>query len=409
MDRKEFLATSYTAYHAVKNGVRMLRENGFEELHLQQAWQLQEGGKYFLTQNGTSLLAFRVGKNFVFNVAASHTDSPSLHVKGNGVLKSPAGNRLDVEKYGGLILYSLLDTPLKIAGRIVTEQNGTLVSQVVQSDYTVCIPSLSIHHNPKVNDGFAPNVQKEMLPLLGGAEDVYATLSDGEILDADLYVVSAVQPFESGVRGEYLCSPRIDNLTSVYASLSALTASEPQNVAMICCFDNEEIGSETKQGAHSALLNTVLQKIAHGLDKTQEELFAACLQGMILSVDNAHATHPAYPEKANPQGQVYLNRGIVIKHHVNYATDGVSSAVLKQLLREKGVEYQDYYNRSDLRCGSTIGLMLSADLAMNACDIGLAQLAMHSGVETVGAEDLARMDACLLAFLNAPLTLPKEA
>lgn len=404
MDICSFLNGSYTAYHAVKNSEGFLLENGFSRLEIQDKWDIKIGGKYYVVKNGSAIVAFVVGENFAFNIAASHTDSPCLHIKGKELIASPEGARLNVEAYGGLILYSLLDTPLKVAGRIVVKEGDMLVSKLVESDYNVVIPSLAIHHNPTVNNGMAISVQKDMLPLLGDVEDFYKTLTDDEVVDADLYVVPAQTPFRSGVNNEYLSSPRIDNLTSVYTSLQALATSTPQNIAIVACFDNEEIGNRTKQGAASSLLQNVLDKITLALGKDHEDFISACENGFLLSIDNAHALHPSFPEKMDIKERVYMNKGIVIKHHVNYSTDGLSSAILKTLLNKNNVEWQDYYNNSDQRCGSTLGLAISTDLSMKACDIGLAQLAMHSGIETVGANDIDKIQACVQAFLNSKIS-----
>lgn len=260
MDVINFLDKSYTAYHAVKHSEYILEKHGFEKLDLAKKWKLEVGGKYYVVKNGTSVIAFVVGENFAFNIAASHTDSPCLHIKGKEVIPSPEGARLNVETYGGLILYSMLDAPLKIAGRVLEKHGDMLVSRTIESNYNVNIPSLAIHHNPTVNSSFSVSVQKDMLPLIGNVEDFYSTLTEDEIVDADLYVVPATSPFRSGANGEYLCSPRIDNLTSAYSTLAALVSCKPQNVAICACFDNEEIGSLTKQGANSSLLQTVLEK-----------------------------------------------------------------------------------------------------------------------------------------------------
>lgn len=403
MDVINFLDKSYTAYHAVRHSQFILEKHGFEKLNIADKWNLRVGGKYYTVKNGTSVIAFVIGENFAFNIAASHTDSPCLHIKGKEVIPSAEGARLNVETYGGLILYSMLDAPLKIAGRTIEKHGDALVNKVVESDYFVNIPSLAIHHNPNVNSAFSVSVQKDMLPLIGEVDDFYATLSKDEIVDADLYVVPATSPFRSGANGEYLCSPRIDNLTSVYTSLTAIVSCNPKNIAICACFDNEEIGSRTKQGANSSLLQTVLEKIASGLKKSKDDYVSACENGFILSIDNAHAMHPAFPEKTDVKERVYMGKGIVIKHHVNYSTDGESSAILKTILDKAGVDRQDYYNNSDLRCGGTLGLMASANLGMRACDIGLAQLAMHSAVETVAYDDIAKMQACIKEFFDVKI------
>ncbi len=404
MDIRTFLDKSYTAYHATQNGEYILEKSGFQRISIDEKWNLHVGGKYYVTKNDSALIAFSIGKNFVFNIAESHTDSPCLKVKGNTLIRSCQGLHVNVEEYGGLLHYSMFDRPLKIAGRIIEKHGDKLVSKIVESKYNIVIPSLAIHHNPTANTAFAPSIQHEMLPLLAeDAKDLYSTLTDGNVVDADLYVVPSTQTFESGANGEWVCSARIDNLTSVYASLCAVANSNPQNIAIACCFDNEEVGSRTKQGANSQLLTTVLQKIARGLGKDNDDFICACENGFIVSVDNAHATHPAHPEKSDVQEKVYLNKGVVVKHHPNYATDGVSSAIFKTIAQKANLACQDYYNNSDLRCGSTIGLMTSANLAMRTVDIGIAQLAMHSACETVGKQDIDDMQKCLRSFFDCDI------
>ena len=405
MDIKQFLDSSYTAFQAVENGIKMLAEAGFERIDPAKSPKTKVGGKYFFTVNATTLIAFKVGKDKKFYVAESHTDSPALRIKGNKTIDSPEGKRLNVEKYGGLVLFSLVNSPLKIAGRIVERTENGVTEKNVVSSFTVNIPALCIHHNAEVNDKLFLSVQKDMLPLVGNIDGVYSVLSDNEVIDGDLFVVPSTPAFVSGVHGEYLCSPRIDNLTSVYASLNAIIASEGDGIQVACCFDNEEIGSLTKQGANSALLENTLRFIMRSLGGTEEDFAAAVSDGYILSVDNAHAVHPAHLEKSDPVEKVVMNGGIVIKHHTNYSTDALSSAILKTILDKAGIKYQDYYNNSDIRCGGTIGLVTSARLNMKACDIGLAQLAMHSGIETVGSSDIPVMEACIKAFFSTTLSV----
>ena len=403
---QEFLNSSYTAYHATANAVAMLKANGFVELtHDGKGgkWKIERGGKYFVTRNGSSLVAFVVGKKNVFNVCESHTDSPSFKVKGCKLVESEGIKRLNTEKYGGGLLYTYLDRPLKIAGRVLVETKNGVASQLVVSNYNVVIPSLCIHHNPTANDSLSLNAQIDTLPLFAQSEsDLYATLSDGKVLDADLFVVPNETAFTSGVNGEFLSSPRIDNLTSVYASISAIVNAKPQNVAVVACLDNEEVGSGTRQGSPN-FIEQVLNAIAEALGMSNAENLAARENGMVLSVDNGHAVHPAHPEKSDAQNRVHLNGGIVIKHHVNYATDGLTSATLKRLLDVAGVAYQDYYNRSDVRCGTTLGLATANRTGMKVCDVGLAQLAMHSACETCGTHDVEAMYKCLAAFLSAEI------
>ncbi len=404
MNIRQFLDSSLTAYHAVENSIEFLESKGFSRLVAGEKWDIHKGGKYFVVKNGSAFIAFVVGTldNYAFNIVEGHTDSPSLKVKGNKLLDSVEGKKLNVERYGGLILYSMMDIPLKIAGRVARSSDSGISIENVESDFYINIPSVCIHHNPEVNDKCALNVQVDMCPLLGEGEDVYGIFGE-DILDADLYVVPAVKSSISGRNGEYLVSPRIDNLTSVYSGISALSECEPTGVAIACMFDNEEIGSTTKQGANSAFLNETLVAINESLGYENTDYIKAKNNGFVLSADNGHAAHPAHPEKSDPSERVILNGGIVIKHHPNYATDGVSSAVAKKIFDGVGVEYQDYYNRSDVRCGGTIGLMTGASLQMKVCDIGLAQLAMHSAIETVGVRDIDKMTAGMKAFFNATL------
>lgn len=405
MDIKEFLDSSYTAFQAVDNGIKMLDDAGFERIDPAKSPEIKVGGKYFFTVNSTTLIAFKIGKEKKFYVAESHTDSPALRIKGNKTIDSPEGKRLNVEKYGGLVLFSLVNSPLKIAGRIIEKTENGVKEKNVVSPFTVNIPALCIHHNAEVNDKLSLSVQKDMLPLVGNVDDIYSFLSDNEVIDGDLFVVPSTPAFVSGAHGEYLCSPRIDNLTSVYASLKALIASDGEGIRIACCFDNEEIGSLTKQGANSALLENTLRFIMRSIGGTEEDFAAAVSDGYILSVDNAHAVHPAHPEKSDPVEKVVMNGGIVIKHHTNYSTDALSSAILKTILDKADVKYQDYYNNSDIRCGGTIGLVTSARLNMKACDIGLAQLAMHSGIETIGLSDIPVMESCIKAFFSTTLSV----
>lgn len=399
----EFLDTSHTAFHAVNNVKKMLLEAGFDEINLYSGFVPEKGGKYFVTKNDSAIIAFRVGNGErpVLKIVESHTDSPALKVKGKKLIDCPEGKRIDTEVYGGLVLYSMIDIPLKIAGRLLVKENGKVVSKLYESDFFVNVPGLAIHHNPGVNENCSFNAQTDMLPLLGtSGDDLYAELTDAEVLDADLFVVPAVKSTRTGRNNEFLASPRIDNLTSVYTSICAIIDSDSPDIEICACFDNEEIGSYTKQGARSALLGDIIA----ALGLSNSDLAYAKEYGFILSVDNGHAVHPAHPEKSDPLNKVTLNGGIVIKHHTNYSTDGVSSAILKNILLTNDVLFQEYYNRSDLRCGSTIGLMSSAAYAMNACDIGLAQLAMHSAIETVGYNDIALMEKCINAFYLADLT-----
>lgn len=403
MTINQFLDTSYTAFHTVANAEAMLAEHGFTKLTLGKDFAIKRGGRYYVTRNDSGIIAFVAGQNNVFNIVESHTDSPSFKVKGNSVTEGNGVVRVNTEKYGGGLLYTYFDRPMKIAGRLLCQTENGLQTKLAVSDYNVVIPSLCIHHNRNANDGFAVNAQVDTLPLLGlTGSDIYATLTDEKVIDGDLFVVPVTPAFAAGTHNELLCSPRIDNLTSVYSGLSALIAAEPHDIAVCACLDNEEIGSGTRQGSPN-WLEQVLCAICDALGLTETQAFAARENGFVLSADNGHAVHPAHPEKSDPYTKAYMGKGVMIKHHVNYSTDGLSSALFKHIASLADVPVQDYYNNSAVSCGSTLGLVTSRTLGMKTCDIGLAQLAMHSTCETVALCDVEHMKAALLTFFNVTL------
>lgn len=403
MTINQFLDTSYTAFHTVANAEAMLAEHGFTKLTLGKDFAIKRGGRYYVTRNDSGTIAFVAGQNNVFNIVESHTDSPSFKVKGNSVTEGNGVVRVNTEKYGGGLLYTYFDRPMKIAGRLLCRTENGLKTKLAVSDYNVVIPSLCIHHNRNANDGFAVNAQVDTLPLLGlTGSDIYSTLTDEKVIDGDLFVVPVTPAFAAGTHNELLCSPRIDNLTSVYSGLSALIAAEPHDIAVCACLDNEEIGSGTRQGSPN-WLEQVLCAICDALGLTETQAFAARENGFVLSADNGHAVHPAHPEKSDPYTKAYMGKGVMIKHHVNYSTDGLSSALFKHIASLADVPVQDYYNNSAVSCGSTLGLVTSRTLGMKTCDIGLAQLAMHSACETVALCDVEHMKAALLTFFNVTL------
>lgn len=402
MKIEEFLKTSLTAYHATYNCEKILLENGFMKLNIKNDWNLVQGGKYFVTKNQSSIIAFVVGNlsDYYFNIAEVHTDSPSLKVKGEKLIESQEGNRINIEIYGSLIQYSIMDIPLKIAGRVFINEDNKIIGKLVESSKNINIPSLAFHQNRSVNEGAKFSIQNDLLPLAGNAESVYSFFGVKNIIDADLFVVPDIKPFYSGISNEYLCSPRLDNLVSVWAVITTLCNCNPRGISMACCFDNEEIGSLTKQGAKSLFLNIILEKINFALNKSKSDYISACEKGMILSIDNAHAVHPAHSEKSDLNTKVEMGKGIVIKHNKNYSTDGYSSAKLKNMLKSNKIDYQDFYNNSDLVCGGTLGLFTSSLLSMNSCDIGIPQLSMHSAIETMMIKDIESLQKCCNVFYD---------
>lgn len=402
MQLGEFLNSSYTAYHTTANICKILTNNGFVQLNIGEQWKSVKDGKYFVTRNGSSVIAFRVGERAVFNICESHTDSPCFKVKGNKLI---AGDiyRLNTEAYGGGLWYSFFDRPLKVCGRLIVDGANGVEERLVTSKYDVVIPSLAIHHNPTANDGFAINLQSDTLPLFAQSEqELYATLTDGKVLDGDLYIVPATQAFNAGVNDEFLCSARLDNLTGAYTGIKGIVECAPKGIAVAACLDNEEIGSGTRQGSPS-FLDQVLGLISQALEWDSFANAYARENGFVLSVDNGHALHPAHAEKADVANKTLLNGGVVIKHHVNYSTDGLTSAIVKKLMNGNNIKYQDYYNRSNIRCGSTLGLATARQLGTRACDVGIAQLGMHSACETCGTRDIEYMQSFITAFLSSDI------
>ena len=394
MTIEEFLKTSYTAYHAVQNGISILRAHGFVPFAPDKDIA-QKGGKYYVTLADSTMVAFVTGPQPTVMLAESHTDSPCLKVR--GTVASPLGQRIDVEEYGGLLRHSMMDIPCRVAGRIVYQTEGGVGVKIATSDFAVTIPSLCVHFG---GAEIAPTVQNDLMPLLGEGDLWQKLCPEGPVLDADVYVVPDIAPYRSGIEGQWLCAPRIDNLTSVYTSLMALAEAKPQGIAVCACFDNEETGSRTRQSAGGALLDNLMHTILapYGVDHT-----AACMRGLALSIDNAHSVHPAHPEKSEPNSKVLAGKGIVIKHNPNYATDAMSAGLVKRLLQRADIPYQDFYNHADGRCGGTLGLMPARQLLIPTCDIGIAQLAMHSAVETADYADIDTMQRAVTAFYN---TLP---
>ena len=406
-----FLHHSYTPYHAVELAKNVLLENGFTPLKETEDWVLNEGGKYFVERGGSALIAFTVENldGFAFKIIASHTDSPALKIKENPATSCANCIKLNVEKYGGGIWYSFFDRPLKIAGRLVKKTEDGVCSQTYVSPFNVCIPSLAIHQNRQVNDGFSVNAQVDLQPVysLCGDDTIENDLSDSDVISYDLFAVNADMPHSFGVNDEFILSPRIDNLTSVYASLTALlNHASSSGICMAVCLDNEEVGSRSAQGADGDFLQNVLRRIAYALKFDDIEYYKALANSFLLSLDNAHAMHPNHPEKSDPTNKTMLGKGIVIKHHAGmaYTTDALSSGVLKCLFDKAGVAHQNYFNRSDVASGSTLGNLAMTHTGVMAADIGLAQLAMHSACECFAKKDYEELVNGLNAFYSSKLT-----
>ena len=409
-----FISASPTAFHAVEQVRRRLLRAGFTELREEESWRLRAPGAYFVCRNGSSLAAFRLPEaDFPgFLIMAAHTDSPAFRIKEDSTVKA-AGlyTQLNVEPYGGMLCASWMDRPLSAAGRVVVRENGKLVTKLVNIDRDLLlIPSVAIHMDREANDGkhYQPHV--DMLPLLGGAEtekglDALVAgavgVSPEELVGKELNLYPRTPGTVWGAEEEYVSSPRLDDLQCVFGCLEGfLQAPAGPNVQVLCLFDNEEVGSGTRQGADSTFLEDVLCRLCEELGRTPAQLREALSQSFLVSADNAHAVHPNHPEHADRNDRPQLNGGVVIKYNANqrYTTDGVTAAVFAELCRRAGVPVQRYTNRADMPGGSTLGHISTAHVSVRSVDIGLAQLAMHSAYETAGARDTERLIRASAAF-----------
>ena len=414
----QFLQASPTAYQAVENLSGMLEAGGFRRLNESEAWSLEPGRGYYVTRNQSSVIAFRLPeRGFAhFQIVASHSDSPCFKLKPQAGRTANGYALLNVEKYGGMILSTWMDRPLSLAGRLVVRENGALVARSVNLDRDVAlIPNVPIHFNRTVNDGVALNPQVDMLPVIGeeGADCLAmvaeaAGVATEDIAAADLYLVNRDAPRLWGAGEAFLAAPRLDDLECAWCSVRALLdAKGSDHIDVACVFDNEEVGSGTKQGADSTLLEDVLGRIAEALGATGQSLRAAVARSFMLSADNAHAIHPNHPEKYDSENRVAMNGGVVVKFNANqkYTTDAMSQAVFEEICRRAGVPVQRFANRSDVPGGSTLGNIANAHVSVNTVDIGLAQLAMHSACETAGARDVQHMLNALRAFHASEITV----
>ena len=405
-DFLRFLDTSYTAYQAVENARTLLTAHGFTELSERGEWKIEAGGRYFVVRGGSALAAFTGGDaRKGFKIAASHTDSPCLKLKEDPALSDGRCVRLNAEPYGGGIAYSFFDRPLRIAGRVVRETADGLRAQPFASGFFVSLPSLAIHLDRTVNEKFAPNMQAN-LPLLTLGNREFQELIGGAAA-FDLYAACAETPYFWGAEGEFLSAPRLDDLASVYASLHTLAQTPCEGVCVAACFDGEEIGSQTRQGAGGDFLRSVLTRVAAAQGLTEGQYFSALAASFCLSLDNAQGYHPNYPEKFDPADRAYLGGGVALKAHAGgaYATDALSAAVAKTIFSRAGAPLQCFYNRSDMRSGSTLGAISLGQASVLTADIGIPQLAMHAAVETIACADFAALEAGLAAFWKCRLQI----
>lgn len=409
-----FLSQSPTCYHAAEQIAQRLTASGFSELREGEKWNLSRGGAYFLRRNLSTLIAFRVpdGELRGVTIAASHSDSPAFKIKENcEITVDGAYTKLNVEQYGGAICAGWFDRPLSAAGKVVVRDGDTLVSRLVCIDRDLLmIPSLAIHMNRSVNDGYAIKVQRDMLPLIGGIESKGALMrliaqeaGTEEIIASDLFLYCRTPAVVWGANDEFISAPRLDDLQCTFANLQGFLAGKhPETLSVYAVFDNEEVGSSTKQGAASTVLYDTLRRVNEALGGNEESYLRALASGFMVSADNGHAVHPNHTEKADPTNHPHMNKGVVIKFSApqRYTTDAVSASIFRELCRRADVPTQNFVNHSDITGGSTLGHLAMAQVSLNSVDIGLAQLAMHAPYETAGAHDTEYLIRAMTEFFS---------
>ena len=420
----EFLGNSPTPYHAVDNQIQALEASGFTILHEGDPWKLKQGGKYYVHRGDGSLVAFRLGTQPLvekgFRIVGVHSDSPALKIKPQPELSAHGYITLGVEVYGGAILHTWFDRDLSVAGKITYLGADNLPhSCLINFQHPLAfIPNLAIHLTQKSGKKSEINKQLELPPIISidseleqGSKPTFdeiiakqvvqessPKIKVKKVLGHDLFLYDTQPAALVGYQKEFINGGKLDNLLSCHVGLEAFLGSTGEATSVYTCYNHEEVGSQSKAGAASSFLSTVLNRIAGG----QEEFYRAISHSTLLSVDNAHSIHPNYPERHDLSHAPIINSGPVIKNNANqrYATQNETAGFFQWLCQQVDVPVQNFVNRSDLGCGSTIGPIASTTLGIQALDIGVATLAMHSIRETCGVKDLDYLYLALKQFFQ---------
>lgn len=415
-----FLDASPTPYHAVESMTALLREQGFQALSEAQSWGQLAAGRYYVTRNGGSIIAFLLAEKDLadsgMNMVGAHTDSPCLKVKPKPEKAQHSLQQLGVEVYGGALLNPWFDRDLSMAGRVSYEDEAGQIRQtLINFDRPLAvIPSLAIHLDREANQNRSVNPQQHLPPVLcqleeGDKLDFRALLEQqcrqqhpdldvGKVLDYEICFYDTQKATVTGLSGDFISSARLDNLLSCYVGLQSLLAADGSRSALLVCNDHEEVGSQSSSGAQGTFLQSVLQRLTHNAENYQRMLD----RSMMISADNAHAIHPNYPDRHDAEHGPLLNAGPVIKTNANqrYATSSETSAVFRQICALNDVPVQDFVVRTDMACGSTIGPITAATIGIRTLDIGVPTFAMHSIREMAGSQDAAMLQRVLAHFYN---------
>ena len=421
----DFIYNCPSPYHVVDSIKQSLLKNGFSQLDLKNSWNIKKGGNYFVCQNNTSIFAFKIGTNSIekngYKIVAAHSDSPTFKIKPSPEISvEDKYLKFNTETYGAPILSTWFDRPLSLAGRVSVKGKNAMHPEtklVNIKQPILTIPNLPIHFNRTVNDGVALNKQIDMLPvtaLITGelnkelllatkiSEEINVKVED--ILEVDLNLYDVSKGSIIGLNNEFISSGKLDDLAMVHAGLTALLDSKQiKSTNVLAIFDNEEVGSRSKQGAGSPILKDILKRIAIILNKSEEDYQRAIYNSFMVSADMAHALHPNHPDKHDPVNRPIINAGPVIKIEGNqkYTTDSNSSAVFEMICKNAAIPYQKFVNRSDMLGGGTLGNVSAGQLAINSVDVGNPMWAMHSVRETSGVDDHTYMTKALKGFYDA--------
>ena len=417
-----FIKNSPSCFHSIASIVKVLKREGFVKVNENENFNLLKNGKYYVTRNDSSLIAFKIGEeldSYSFNIVASHSDSPSFKVKPICDLNTGHYHKLNVEAYGGMLCATWFDRPLSIAGRVIVRHGNKIESKLVNFDRNIIsLPSIPIHFNREANSGFNYNLAVDMVPTISqeklSFKEVLAKEVNEEvdnIVNYDLFLYNRQEGYFWGNQEEFVSSSKLDDLQCAYTTLMGFVKSENKhNVSVYCCFDNEEVGSSTRQGANSTFLFDTLTRISTSLNVSLDDHYKALAKSFMVSSDNAHAVHPNHPELTDSLNTVYMNKGIVIKFNASqsYTSDAISSAIFASICKNVDVPTQIFTNKSNIRGGSTLGNISATHVSVMSVDIGLAQLAMHSAMETSGTLDNEYMVKAIKEYYESYLTIDEN-
>lgn len=417
-DLLKLLDNSKSSFQVVENIENELKKAKYEKLDESKPFNISKGKKYYVVRNGSSIIALNIGKKLAdpsLLISASHTDCPSFKVKPEAFIFGKDFLQLNTEIYGGALLNPWFDRPLSLAGRVMVKNKGIKAINFVDEEPFCIIPSVCIHFNREANKGKELNPQIDLLPLVGSKNADFKDylskklkVNKSNILSFDLYLYPQEKAINWGLDKEFFSSFHIDNAECAYTSLNGfINTFNDNNINVYASFDNEEVGSLTRQGAASNFLDVVLKRTC---DSLKIDYYSLQTKAFMLSCDNAHSVHPNHSELSDPKNRPVMNKGVVIKQNANqsYTSDGLSISLFENLLKNNKVPYQLFTNRSDIRGGSTLGNISNSHVSIMAVDIGLAQLAMHSCYETAGIKDIQYMEKAIKAFYSSSFKINND-